>query len=164
MMNNRIIYLVLAVGVLLLAVGAGLLIFDQPPSGGEAPVSLVTPSVAQPSATSSPIMPAADVSPLNSPQPQATATVGLERLPTLPATEVAAEPIATDAPSDVTLVSIKTLREALEGADPPLVWEFRSAERYAGEHVPGSQLVQYLQIEQLSKELDPAAPIVTLCG
>ncbi|NLE56713.1 MAG: hypothetical protein GX616_00015 [Planctomycetes bacterium] len=55
------------------------------------------------------------------------------------------------------------LNSLLRGDDAPLVWEFRSAETYEAQHVPGSRLVTLDEIAGAAAGLDKGQAIVTLC-
>jgi len=72
---------------------------------------------------------------------------------------VTAAPV-TDAPR----ITVEDLSAALNGAHPPLVWEFRTAESYEQGHIPGSWLVLFDEIEVMARDLDRNRPIVTLCA
>lgn len=65
---------------------------------------------------------------------------------------------------EVARINVQDLHAQLQSARPPLVWEFRSAESYAQQHVPGSQLVSSDGIEASARGLDRTQPIVTLCA
>ena len=78
--------------------------------------------------------------------------------------QIALVEVATAAPvTDVPRISVEDLSAALDGAHPPLVWEFKTAETYAQGHIPGSRLVLFNDIEALARDLDRNQPIVTLC-
>ena len=73
--------------------------------------------------------------------------------------------IATQAPTtDVRRVSVQELAQMLEAANPPLVWEFRTADSYAQQHLPGSRLVQLEEIAGLAKSLNRDQAIVAVCS
>ncbi len=61
-------------------------------------------------------------------------------------------------------VSVQELHARLQGPQPPLVWEFRSPESYAQQHVPGSRLMSLDEIAASAAPLDRSQPIVTLCA
>ncbi len=65
---------------------------------------------------------------------------------------------------EIARISVQDLHTRLQAARPPLVWEFRSAESYAQQHVPGSQWMSFDDIEAGVKGLDRTQPIVTLCA
>ncbi len=65
---------------------------------------------------------------------------------------------------EVARISVQELHARLQAAQPPLVWEFRSAESYAQQHVPGSRWMSFDAIEAGVVGLDRAQPIVTLCA
>ena len=73
--------------------------------------------------------------------------------------------IATAVPTgDVRRMSVQELDQALKGPNPPLVWELRTAETYAQQHLPGSQLVQLAEVATAAKGLDKQRAIVTVCA
>ena len=66
--------------------------------------------------------------------------------------------------AQVKRISVQDLHTKLRGANPPLVWEVRSVEAFAGGHLPGAQAVQLADIPILAQKLDPKKSIVTLCA
>jgi DNA-binding transcriptional regulator YdaS (Cro superfamily) len=66
--------------------------------------------------------------------------------------------------AQVKRISVQDLNIKLRGANPPLVWELRSVEAFAGGHLPGAQAVQLADIPMLAQKLDPKKSIVTLCA
>ncbi|MCX6030548.1 MAG: hypothetical protein NT169_14775 [Chloroflexi bacterium] len=73
--------------------------------------------------------------------------------------------VATQAPTDdVRRISVQELSNRLQGPNPPLVWDFRTADSYVQGHLPNSRLVQLEEIATLAKTLDRKQPIVTLCA
>jgi hypothetical protein len=73
--------------------------------------------------------------------------------------------IATGASTvDVRRISVEELNARLQSSNPPLVWDFRTAESYAEGHVPNSRLVQLSEVSDLAQSLDRQQPIVTLCA
>ena len=70
----------------------------------------------------------------------------------------------TPAIADVRRISVGELHGKLQGANPPVVWDFRSAESYAQQHIPGARLVQITEIPALAQGLDRNKAIVTLCA
>lgn len=78
---------------------------------------------------------------------------------------------ATQAPSgptptigEVRRISVQELNTKLRSPNPPVVWELRSVEAFAGGHIPGSQPVQFADIPALAQKLDRKKAIVTLCA
>ena len=65
--------------------------------------------------------------------------------------------------SSNTRITPAVLNSLLRGDDAPLVWEFRSAETYEAQHVPGSRLVTLDEIAGAAAGLDKGQAIVTLC-
>jgi rhodanese-related sulfurtransferase len=73
--------------------------------------------------------------------------------------------VATQVPTDdVRRISVQELSNRLQGSNPPLVWEYRTADAYAQGHLPGSRWVQIEETATLAKNLDRKQPIVTLCA
>jgi hypothetical protein len=70
----------------------------------------------------------------------------------------------TPAIADVRRISVGDLHGKLQGSNPPLVWDIRSAESYAQQHIPGARLVQIAEIPTLAQGLDQKQAIVTLCA
>jgi hypothetical protein len=66
--------------------------------------------------------------------------------------------------ADVRRISVGELHGKLQGPNPPLVWDIRSAEAYAQGHIPGARLVQFSELPTLSQGLDRKQAIVTLCS
>ena len=64
----------------------------------------------------------------------------------------------------VARITVEDLNEQLRGARPPQVWDLRSAEAYAYQHIPGSQRVESGQVTALAQGIDRKQPIVTLCA
>lgn len=64
----------------------------------------------------------------------------------------------------VARISVQELHAQLGGANPPVVWEFRSASSYEATHLPGSRLVTLEEIPAAAEGLDKAQLIVTLCA
>jgi hypothetical protein len=67
-------------------------------------------------------------------------------------------------PDGIARMTVSELHAQLQGATPPLVWDLRTAEGYAGQHIPGSQRVQTDQVAALAEPLDRNRAIVTLCA
>lgn len=65
--------------------------------------------------------------------------------------------------AEVRRINPQEINARLRGANPPQVWEIRSAESYALQHIPGSQLVQMADIPALAQKLDRKQAIITLC-
>ena len=78
------------------------------------------------------------------------------------AAQVPAGPTPTLA--QVKRISVQDLNTKLRGANPPLVWELRSVEAFAGGHLPGSQAIQLADVPTLAQKLDPKKSIVILCA
>jgi len=96
------------------------------------------------------------------------ALIGVGAIQLLQAREAASRApsvaIATPVPTgDVRRISVQELDQALKRPNPPLVWEFRTAETYAQQHLPNSRLVQLTEIATLAKGLDRQQAIVALC-
>jgi hypothetical protein len=70
----------------------------------------------------------------------------------------------TPAIADVRRISVGDLHAKLQGPNLPLVWDLRSAEAYAQQHIPGARLVQITEIPTLAQGLDLKQAIVTLCS
>jgi hypothetical protein len=70
----------------------------------------------------------------------------------------------TPAIADVRRIGVGDLRTKLQGPNPPLVWDLRSAEAFAQQHIPGSRLVQITEIPTLAQGLDRKQAIITLCS
>jgi hypothetical protein len=66
--------------------------------------------------------------------------------------------------AQVKRISVQDLNIKLRGTNPPLVWELRSVEAFAGGHIPGAQAVQLTDIPTLAQKLDRKKSIVTLCA
>jgi hypothetical protein len=66
--------------------------------------------------------------------------------------------------AQVKRISVQDLHIKLRGANPPLVWELRSAEAFAGGHLPGSQAIQLADVPTLAQNLDRKKSIVILCA
>jgi hypothetical protein len=66
--------------------------------------------------------------------------------------------------AQVKRISVQDLHIKLRGAKPPLVWEVRSAEAFAGGHLPGSQAIQLADVPTLAQKLDRKQSIVILCA
>ena len=66
--------------------------------------------------------------------------------------------------ADVRRISVGELHGKLQRPNPPLVWDFRSAEAYAQGHIPGARLVQFSELPTLIQGLDRKQAIVTLCA
>jgi hypothetical protein len=66
--------------------------------------------------------------------------------------------------ADVRRISVGELHEKLQRSSPPLVWDLRSAEAYAQQHIPGARLVQISEIPTLAQGLDRKQAVVTLCA
>ena len=66
--------------------------------------------------------------------------------------------------AQVRRINVGDLHAKLQGANPPLVWDIRSAESYAQQHIPGARLVQMAEIPALAQTLDRKQAIVTLCA
>lgn len=66
--------------------------------------------------------------------------------------------------AQVKRITVQDLNTRLRNANPPLVWELRSIEAFAGGHVPGAQAVQLADIPALAQKLDRKKTIVTLCA
>ncbi len=64
----------------------------------------------------------------------------------------------------VARISVQDLHTQLAGANPPVVWEFRSASSYTAAHLPGSRLLTLEEIPAAAEGLDKAQAIVTLCA
>jgi hypothetical protein len=75
-----------------------------------------------------------------------------------------AAPGPTPSVADVRRISVRDLHAKLQGPNPPLVWDLRSAESYAQQHVPGARLVQITEILALAQDIDREQAIVTLCA
>jgi len=76
--------------------------------------------------------------------------------------QVASDP--TPSIADVRRISVGELHGKLQRPNPPLVWDFRSAEAYAQGHIPGARLVQFSELPTLTQGLDRKQAIVTLCA
>ncbi len=74
-----------------------------------------------------------------------------------------AEPLGIVAADGVPRITVQDLHGRLQQPNPPLVWEFRTADTYAVEHLPGSRLVQLEQIAAFAQSLNKQQAIVTLC-
>jgi hypothetical protein len=61
-------------------------------------------------------------------------------------------------------ISVGDLHAKLQGSNPPLLWDLRSAEAYTQGHIPGARLVQIAEIPTLAQGLDLKQAIVTLCS
>ena len=66
--------------------------------------------------------------------------------------------------ADVRRISVQDLHAKLQKPDPPQVWDLRSAEAFAGEHIANLQLVAYNDVAALAQGLDRKQPIVLLCA
>lgn len=79
-----------------------------------------------------------------------------------------AEPTVATAPAGSTdavlRVSVETLHGQLAAANPPLVWEFRSASSFAARHIPGSRVMSFGELPDAAANLDKRQAIVTLCA
>jgi len=64
----------------------------------------------------------------------------------------------------VARISVQDLHTQLAAANPPVVWEFRSASSYTAAHLPGSRLLTLEEIPAAAEGLDKAQAIVTLCA
>lgn len=64
----------------------------------------------------------------------------------------------------VARIGVQELHAQLAGANPPVVWEFRSASSYEASHLPGSRLVALEEIAAAAEGLDKDLTIVTLCA
>jgi len=64
----------------------------------------------------------------------------------------------------VARISTQDLHAQLAAANPPVVWEFRSAASYEAAHLPGSRLLTLEEIPAVAEGLDKAQFIVTLCA
>jgi hypothetical protein len=73
-------------------------------------------------------------------------------------------PGPTPAIADVRRIGVGDLHGKLQGSNPPLVWDLRSAEAYAQQHIPRARLVQISEIPTLVQGLDRKQAIVTLCA
>ena len=71
--------------------------------------------------------------------------------------------VTTPHADGVARIRAAALNTLLQGDDPPLVWELRSAETYAAQHVPGSRLMTLDEIAGAAAALDKGEAIVTLC-
>ena len=75
-------------------------------------------------------------------------------------------PVALTTPlpgGEVARISVQDLNRELQGVNPPLVWEFVSAEQYANGHIPGARLMTFEQMSATAQGLDKSQAIVTLC-
>lgn len=73
--------------------------------------------------------------------------------------------LTTPSPSgEVARISVQDLHARLQGPNPPLVWEFRTAESFAQQHVPGSRLLSLDTLSVAAEGLDRTQAIVTLCA
>jgi hypothetical protein len=70
----------------------------------------------------------------------------------------------TPAIADVRRISVGDLHAKLQGPNPPLVWDLRSADAYAQQHIPGARLVQFSELPALAQDLDRKQAIITLCS
>jgi rhodanese-related sulfurtransferase len=99
--------------------------------------------------------------------------------PEIRVTRPGGDPTGTPSPSEQLLSSlvensrnphntceVDDLRAALEGAEPPLVLDVRSAELYAKEHVAGALNIPVAELGDRRGELpeEPDLPIVTVCS
>ena len=75
-----------------------------------------------------------------------------------------AAPSPTPSIAEVGRISVGDLYAQLQGPNPPLVWDLRSAESYAQQHIPGARLVQISEIPTSAQGLDRKQAIVTLCA
>ena len=75
-----------------------------------------------------------------------------------------AAPGPTPSIAEVRRISVGDLHAKLQRPNPPVVWDIRSAESYAQQHIPGAQLVQISEIPALAQGLDRKQAIVTLCA
>jgi 3-mercaptopyruvate sulfurtransferase SseA len=75
-----------------------------------------------------------------------------------------AAPGSTPSVADVRRISVSDLHANLQGPNPPLLWDLRSAESYAQQHIPGARLVQISEIPMLAQGMDRKQAIVTLCA
>ena len=75
-----------------------------------------------------------------------------------------AAPGPTPAIADVRRINVGELHGKLQRPNPPLVWDIRSAEAYALQHIPGARLVQFSELPTLAQSLDRKQAIVTLCA
>lgn len=66
--------------------------------------------------------------------------------------------------AEVMRISVEELHARLQGTMPPLVWELRTPQSYAQQHVPGSRLVTLEEIDALAAGLDRKQAIVVLCA
>jgi hypothetical protein len=73
-------------------------------------------------------------------------------------------PGPTPAIADVRRIGVGDLHGKLQGSNPPVVWDLRSAETYAQQHIPGARLVQISEIPTLAQGVDRKQAIVTLCA
>ena len=82
-----------------------------------------------------------------------------------PAAPAAVSPVAQGAPAadGVKRILPEELKRRLEGANPPLVWELRSPDRYEKEHIAGSKLVKLPEVKALAEGLDRSQAIITNC-
>lgn len=80
-----------------------------------------------------------------------------------PATPPAAsEPTAPARPARSPLSPADAVT-AIEGANPPLVLDVRTADEFAEGHVPGAILIPHDELESRLAELDTARPVLVYC-
>lgn len=89
---------------------------------------------------------------------------GVFQLAAGPSTAPQAQSGPTPSIAEVKRISPQEINTRLRGANPPQVWEIRSAESYALQHIPGSRLVQMVDIPALAQGLDRKQTIITLCA
>lgn len=78
--------------------------------------------------------------------------------PTLP------QAVATPLPGGAgARINVQDLHAALQGPNPPLVWEFVSEEQFAAGHLPGARIMTFDGMAAAVEGLDKTQAIVTLC-
>ena len=63
----------------------------------------------------------------------------------------------------IELISPDELAKRIEGPEPPLVLDVRSASEYAGEHIPGSMHIPYADLAARAGEIPRDRPLATIC-
>jgi hypothetical protein len=61
-------------------------------------------------------------------------------------------------------ITVQDLHRRLQVANPPLVWELRSAEVFAAGHILGSRSVQFSEVPALAQSLDRKQALIILCA
>jgi hypothetical protein len=66
--------------------------------------------------------------------------------------------------SEVPRISVSELQGQLQTSSPPLVWDIRPVEIFAGGHIAGSRPLNLSDVPDAAANLDKRQAIVTLCA